>query len=108
VYLTYNCVCVASAIITQSNNKEMKSSAIRRHSPSSAAVSPPAADTTSNDYSKPTIQYHDVTAAAYRIRKGVKETPLEVHTCMSVVCILLWRAFLIVSWIHNYMYRNIH
>ena len=24
------------------------------------------------------IQYHDVTAAAYRIRKGVKETPLEV------------------------------
>lgn len=24
------------------------------------------------------VQYHDVTAAAYRIRRGVKETPLEV------------------------------
>lgn len=24
------------------------------------------------------VQYHDVTAAAYRIRRGVKETSLEV------------------------------
>ena len=31
------------------------------------------------NYNKPAIQYHDVTAAAYRIRKGVKETPLEVR-----------------------------
>ena len=27
---------------------------------------------------KPAIEFHDITAAAYRIRKGVKETPLEV------------------------------
>lgn len=26
------------------------------------------------------VQFRDVTAAAYRIKKGVKETPLEVLT----------------------------
>ena len=36
-------------------------------------------DVDDRDYSIPAIQYHDVTAAAYRIRKGVKETPLEVR-----------------------------
>lgn len=36
--------------------------AVKREKPSSSAV----------------IQYHDVTAAAFRIRKGVKETPLKV------------------------------
>ena len=64
------------------------SSTTRRHSPASnATVSPPAADTTSEDYSKPAIQYHDVTAAAYRIRKGVKETPLEVKGALCGECL---------------------
>ena len=40
----------------------------------------PAMDGDNRDYSIPAIQYHDVTAAAYRIRKGVKETPLEVSS----------------------------
>ena len=54
--------------------QEMKSSSpTRRQAPVSAA-----ADSDDRDYSKAAIQYHDVTAAAYRIRKGVKETPLEV------------------------------
>ena len=61
---------------------EMKSSSVtRRQSPGSATGSRPVAPETNSDdgdYSKPAIQYHDVTAAAYRIRKGVKETPLEV------------------------------
>ena len=35
-------------------------------------------DSEDGDFSQPAILYHDVTAAAYRIRKGVKETPLEV------------------------------
>lgn len=41
-------------------------------------------DTDSTPATSPTgdkesiLQYHEVTAAAYRIRKGVKETPLEV------------------------------
>lgn len=29
------------------------------------------------------IQFRDVTAAAYRIKKGVKETPLEVGGVMA-------------------------
>ena len=32
------------------------------------------------------VQYHDVTAAAYRIRRGVKETPLEV--CALIVSLM--------------------
>ena len=32
------------------------------------------------------VQYHDVTAAAYRIRRGVKETPLEV--CALIVSLI--------------------
>ena len=59
------------------------SSSTRRQSPASATVSPDL-DSDDRDYSKPAIQYHDVTAAAYRIRKGVKETPLEV-SLVSVV-----------------------
>ena len=50
--------------------QEMKSSSPTRRQA--------AADSDDRDYSKAAIQYHDVTAAAYRIRKGVKETPLEV------------------------------
>lgn len=30
------------------------------------------------------IQYHDVTAAAYRIRNGVKETPLKVSVSVDL------------------------
>lgn len=30
------------------------------------------------------IQYHDVTAAAYRIRNGVKETPLKVSLSLDL------------------------
>ena len=44
----------------------------------SPSLKRPRMDSEDCDYSKPAIQYHDVTAAAYRIRKGVKETPLEV------------------------------
>ena len=51
----------------------IKSSSVARRQASSATDFDD-----SHDYSKPAIQYHDVTAAAYRIRKGVKETPLEV------------------------------
>ena len=29
------------------------------------------------------VQFRDVTAAAYRIKKGVKETPLEVDTASN-------------------------
>lgn len=35
------------------------------------------------EITSPAIQYHDVTAAAYRIRKGVKETPLEQSRQLS-------------------------
>ena len=37
------------------------------------------------------IQYHDVTAAAFRIRRhgGIRETPLEVYI-LSVVVILYY------------------
>ena len=31
------------------------------------------------------IQYHDVTAASFRIRKGVKETPLKVYNATTVL-----------------------
>ena len=37
--------------------------------------------TTSAEVHEPTVvQFRDVTAAAYRIKKGVRETPLEVLT----------------------------
>lgn len=59
---------------------------------SSGRESPPLKrlrmDSEDCDYSKPAIQYHDVTAAAYRIRKGVKETPLEVSTSISSLLIV--------------------
>lgn len=41
--------------------------AVKREKPSSSAV----------------IQCHDVTAAAFRIRKGVKETPLKVSVSVN-------------------------
>eukprot|EP00731_Ephydatia_muelleri_P018002 Em0011g42a len=34
---------------------------------------------------KPAIQFHDITAAAYRIKKGVKETPLEKSLKLSAM-----------------------
>ena len=77
------------ASIPNYQESEMKSSSTtRRQSPATATVSP---DTNSDDrdYSKPAIQYHDVTAAAYRIRKGVKETPLEVCLVVNIVAIML-------------------
>ena len=38
---------------------------------------------------KPVIQYHDVTAAAYRIRGGVRVTPLEVRDITNTMLNLL-------------------
>ena len=43
---------------------------------SSSGQSPAKRERT--DASPAVIQYHDVTAASFRIRKGVKETPLKV------------------------------
>ena len=65
-------------------------------SKASSKPKPRQADTEPTPSTSPTaekgaiLQYHEVTAAAYRIRKGVKETPLEVNKWLdytsSAVC----------------------
>ena len=47
------------------------------------------------------VQYHDVTAAAYRIRRGVKETPLEV---CALIILLMYPSCKVFSML--YKYRN--
>ena len=58
----------------------MESKASSKPKPRQADTEPTPSTSTSPTAEKGAIlQYHEVTAAAYRIRKGVKETPLEVN-----------------------------